>query len=164
MPRATRRPPAMRSAFSITSLATGAPLDAEYITAVDDPTLPNDRALTDTATVTWDFSTPGQAKANAAGGGGGGAPTGAQYLVSASDATLTAERVVTDTASITWDFSTAGQAKANATGGRRQRQCHHGRGALRSGNTADGPASPRSRVSRRPRFCPTSARSRSTAT
>ena len=116
---AARDPQTARNALGILdpSLATGAPLDAEYITAVDDPTLPNDRALTDTATVTWDFSTPGQAKANAAGGGGGGAPTGAQYLVSASDATLTAERVVTDTASVTWDFTTPGQAKANATGG-----------------------------------------------
>ena len=33
--------------------------------AVDDPTLTNDRVLTDTATVTWDLATAGQVKANA---------------------------------------------------------------------------------------------------
>ena len=116
---AARDPQTARNALGILdpSLATGAPLDAEYITAVDDPTLPNDRALTDTATVTWDFSTPGQAKANAVGSGGSGAPDNAEYIVSSSNATLTAERVLTDTATVTWDFSTAGQAKATATGG-----------------------------------------------
>jgi hypothetical protein len=46
-----------------------APDNAEYIVAVDDPTLTNDRVLTNTATVTWDFATAGQAKANATGFG-----------------------------------------------------------------------------------------------
>jgi hypothetical protein len=49
----------------------GAPTDAEYITASPDATLTNERVLTDTATITWDFSTAGQAKANATVGGGG---------------------------------------------------------------------------------------------
>lgn len=45
---------------------TGAPDDAEYITAGAEAGLSAERALTDTATVTWDFGTAGQAKANAA--------------------------------------------------------------------------------------------------
>jgi len=48
----------------------GAPTTAEYITASPDATLTAERVLTDTATVTWDFTTAGQAKANAVGGGG----------------------------------------------------------------------------------------------
>src|SRR4030095_3327506 len=43
----------------------GAPTDAEYITGSSDPTLTNERVLTNTATVTWDLSTAGQVKANA---------------------------------------------------------------------------------------------------
>lgn len=42
----------------------GAPTNATYIVASADPTLSAERALTDTATVTWDFGTAGQAKAN----------------------------------------------------------------------------------------------------
>lgn len=82
---AARDPQTARNALGIldTGSSGGAPLDAEYITAVDDPTLPNDRALTDTATITWDFSTPGQAKASTAAGGGNvsntGTPTSGQY-------------------------------------------------------------------------------------
>jgi hypothetical protein len=61
----------------------GAPTDAEYITATPDPTLTNERALTNTASITWDLSTPGQAKANTASGGGNvsnsGTPTSGQY-------------------------------------------------------------------------------------
>jgi len=47
-----------------------APLGAEYITSTADATLTNERVLTDTVTVTWDRTTAGQIKANAAGGGG----------------------------------------------------------------------------------------------
>jgi len=47
-----------------------APLGAEYITSITDATLTNERVLTDTATITWDRTTAGQIKANAAGGGG----------------------------------------------------------------------------------------------
>ena len=50
--------------------AGGAPTTAEYITASADATLTAERVLTNTATVTWDFSTPGQAKATAVGGSG----------------------------------------------------------------------------------------------
>jgi hypothetical protein len=49
----------------------GAPVGAEYITSTADATLTSERVLTDTATVTWDRTTAGQIKANAAGGGGG---------------------------------------------------------------------------------------------
>lgn len=42
----------------------GAPSSAEYITAATDPTLTAERVATSTATVIWDFTTAGQAKAN----------------------------------------------------------------------------------------------------
>jgi hypothetical protein len=48
-----------------------APVDAEYVVSVANATLTNERVVTDTATVTWDRTTPGQIKANAAAGGGG---------------------------------------------------------------------------------------------
>ena len=71
-----RDPYTARNALGITGTGGGggggggAPTDAAYIVAANDPTLTNDRVLTNTATVTWDFSTAGQAKANTAGGGG----------------------------------------------------------------------------------------------
>ncbi len=46
----------------------GAPTNATYITQSANGLLTNEYVLTDTASVTWDFSTPGQAKANAVGG------------------------------------------------------------------------------------------------
>jgi hypothetical protein len=46
----------------------GAPVNAEYIVGSLNGTLTNERVLTDTATVTWDLSTAGQAKANAVSG------------------------------------------------------------------------------------------------
>lgn len=49
-------------------LPTLAPTDAEYITSTTHATLSAERVLTDTATVTWDRTTAGQIKANAAGG------------------------------------------------------------------------------------------------
>ncbi len=48
--------------------ATGAPADAQYVVAASNGTLTAERVLTDTATVTWDFGTAGQAKATATGG------------------------------------------------------------------------------------------------
>lgn len=48
----------------------GSPNDAEYITASASVGLTAERVLTDTPTVTWDFTTNGQAKANAVGGTG----------------------------------------------------------------------------------------------
>jgi hypothetical protein len=53
------------------TVTTGAPVGAEYITSTADATLTSERVLTDTATVTWDRTTAGQVKANAVGGGGG---------------------------------------------------------------------------------------------
>lgn len=83
---ASQNPRDARNALGITGTGGGggggAPVDAQYIVAVDDPTLTNDRVLTNTATVTWDFSTAGQAKANAAVGGNvsnSGTPTVGQY-------------------------------------------------------------------------------------
>jgi hypothetical protein len=61
----------------------GAPDNAEYIVAATDATLTAERVLTNTATITWDFTTPGQAKASTAAGGGNvsnsGTPTLGQY-------------------------------------------------------------------------------------
>jgi hypothetical protein len=48
------------------------PIGAEYITSAADATLTAERALTDSATVTWDRSVAGQIKANASAGAGGG--------------------------------------------------------------------------------------------
>jgi hypothetical protein len=76
-----RDPYAARNALGIKD-GGGAPTDAQYITATADPTLTNERVLTNTASITWDFSTPGQAKATAAGGGNVnnvGTPTSGQY-------------------------------------------------------------------------------------
>jgi hypothetical protein len=61
----------------------GAPVGAEYITSTADATLTAERVLTDTATITWDRTTPGQIKASTAAGGGNvsnsGTPTAGQY-------------------------------------------------------------------------------------
>jgi hypothetical protein len=46
----------------------GAPTGAQYLTGATDSTLTAERVVTDTATVTWDLSTAGQAKANVPGG------------------------------------------------------------------------------------------------
>lgn len=46
------------------------PADASYIVGAAHGELFGERVLTDTATVTWDLSVPGQAKATAVGGGG----------------------------------------------------------------------------------------------
>jgi hypothetical protein len=43
---------------------SGAPTNAQYIVAASDATLSAERVATDTATITWDFGTAGQAKAN----------------------------------------------------------------------------------------------------
>lgn len=48
----------------LTGLVT--PNDSEFIVGTADAALPNAFVLTDTATVTWDLTTPGEAKANAA--------------------------------------------------------------------------------------------------
>lgn len=68
---AARNPYDARNALGITGpwpppSGAGAPTNAEYITGSADATLTNERVLTNTATVTWDLSTAGQAKANVA--------------------------------------------------------------------------------------------------
>jgi hypothetical protein len=61
----------------------GGVVDAEYVTASTHTGLTAERVLTNTASITWDFSTPGQVKANTAAGGGNvsnsGTPTAGQY-------------------------------------------------------------------------------------
>jgi hypothetical protein len=81
-----RDPYTARNALGITTLGgggSGAPDDAQYITAATDAALTAERVLTNTATITWDFTTPGQAKASTAAGGGNvsnsGTPTLGQY-------------------------------------------------------------------------------------
>jgi hypothetical protein len=83
---AARDPYTARNALGITSTGGsggGAPVGAEYITATADPTLTAERVLTNTASITWDFSTPGQARASTTAGGGNvsnsGTPTSGQY-------------------------------------------------------------------------------------
>jgi hypothetical protein len=70
-------------AFAASGGGTAAPVGAEYITSTANATLTSERVLTDTATITWDRTTAGQIKANAAGGGGNvsnsGTPTSGQY-------------------------------------------------------------------------------------
>ena len=48
----------------------GAPIGAQYVVAALDGTLTNERLLTDSATISWDFSTPGVVQANSSAGGG----------------------------------------------------------------------------------------------
>ena len=48
----------------------GAPIGATYITASTDATLTNERVVTDSASITWDLSVPGQLRANSSAGGG----------------------------------------------------------------------------------------------
>ena len=47
-----------------------APIDATYLVQTLHGVLTSERVVTDTASVTWDFGTPGQAKANSTGGSG----------------------------------------------------------------------------------------------
>jgi len=52
--------------ISSTSGGGGAPTDAQYLVAAVDPTLTAERVVTDSATIEWDFTTPGQAQASVA--------------------------------------------------------------------------------------------------
>ena len=47
-----------------TTGAAGAPVDAGYLVGATNPDLTAERVVTDTATVTWDLTVGGQAKAN----------------------------------------------------------------------------------------------------
>ena len=53
----------------VAELVGAAPDGAAYIVALANAALAAARVLTDTASVTWDFTTPGQAKATATAGG-----------------------------------------------------------------------------------------------
>lgn len=68
---------------AIGAVGSPAPANAEYITSSTNATLTAERVLTNTASITWDFSTPGQAKASTAAGGGNvsssGTPAALQY-------------------------------------------------------------------------------------
>lgn len=68
---------------AIGAIGTPAPVGAEYITASVNATLTAERVLTNTASITWDFSTPGQAKASTSAGGGNvsnsGTPVNGQF-------------------------------------------------------------------------------------
>jgi len=68
---------------AIGAVGTPAPANAEYITSSANAALTAERVLTNTASITWDFSTPGQAKASTAAGGGNvsnsGSPLNGQY-------------------------------------------------------------------------------------
>lgn len=55
-----------------TLTGTGAPADAEYIVGALSGSLSAERVVTDTATITWDLATAGEAKANVVGGVGSG--------------------------------------------------------------------------------------------
>jgi hypothetical protein len=55
---------------AVAAVAGGAPADAPYITFGTNPVLTGERVLTDSATIGWDFTVPGQAKANSTAGGG----------------------------------------------------------------------------------------------
>lgn len=59
----------------------GAPTNAPYIVQTQNASLSQERVLTDSATITWDFSTPGQVSATAQGGSG---LTHAQVMARAS--------------------------------------------------------------------------------
>jgi len=86
----------------ISSTASGgAPVNAQYLVAVADPTLTAERVATNTATVEWDFTTPGQAKASVADGSidttqlANGAVTGPKIASNAVTASKIAANAVT---------------------------------------------------------------------
>jgi hypothetical protein len=68
----------------------GAPVDGPFVTSTTDATLSAERVLTDTASVTWDFSVAGQAKATST----SGAPTDATFITQTSNSGLSAEQAL----------------------------------------------------------------------
>jgi len=81
--------------------SAAAPVNAQYLVAAADPTLTAERVATDTATVEWDFTTPGQAKASVADGSidttqlASGAVTGSKIASNAVTASKIAANAVT---------------------------------------------------------------------
>lgn len=78
---------------ALSGFTGGAPVGAEYITSSANATLTAERVLTNTASITWDFSTPGQAKASTAAGGGNvstsGSPVNGQLAQWVTATTIT---------------------------------------------------------------------------
>jgi len=86
----------------ISSTASGgAPVNAQYLVAAADPTLTAERVATNTATVEWDFTTPGLAQASVADGSidtthlASGAVTGSKIASNAVTASKIAANAVT---------------------------------------------------------------------
>ena len=102
------------AAGALTSTVTsGAPTGAQYITAATDATLSAERVATNTATVTWDFATAAQAKVNlvvpvtvANGGTGGTTAAAARTNLGLGTAALTSYEEGTFTLTAT-GFSSA---------------------------------------------------------
>jgi hypothetical protein len=88
---------------------------AEFVLAASNANVPNSRVLTDTASVTWDFSTPGEAKATATGGGGGGADPAEPYTTWDDPTALTNSRKWVDSSTTAIDVSTAGEVAIEVT-------------------------------------------------
>lgn len=78
---------------ALVAVGTPAPASAEYITSSANATLTAERVLTNTASITWDFSTPGQAKASTSAGGGNvsssGSPVNGQLAQWVTPTTIT---------------------------------------------------------------------------
>jgi len=87
--------------ISSTGGGGGAPVNAQYLVAAADPTLTAERVATNTATVEWDFTTPGQAQASVADGSidtthlASGAVTGSKIASNAVTASKIAANAVT---------------------------------------------------------------------
>ena len=87
--------------ISSTSGGGGAPVDAQYLVAAADPTLTAERVVADSATIEWDFTTPGQAQASVVDGSidttqlANGAVTGPKIASNAVTASKIAANAVT---------------------------------------------------------------------
>jgi hypothetical protein len=112
------------------ALAATAPADVGTVAAVGVGTTAaradhvHDFNATDTATVTWDFTTPGTIKANSTGvalSSTNPAAVGTAAAIGVGTTAARADHVhafaPTDTATVSWDLTTPGVIKANAVGG-----------------------------------------------
>lgn len=93
------------------SATTGPVVDAEFLVATSSAALPLARVVQDSASVEWDFTTPGVASAAVV----PEPPLADQFLVAAASA-LPGARLVQDSATVVWDFSIAGVATAETAG------------------------------------------------
>jgi hypothetical protein len=95
-----------------TPASGGAPTSAEYITSAAHATLSAERVLTDTASVTWDFTTAGQAKATALGGASPVAFRGCLLRVSTPVTAINS----TSTYTVIWNSETYDTTDFHSTG------------------------------------------------